>query len=1015
MASFGGMPAESDGLVVASAGGGIIAAADASTGALVWLSRYDQEDAPYRLSRRYVQPGGWQTPTPLIADGVVYATPPDSDFLYAIALGSGKLLCRLERGDHQYLIGVRDGRIYLAGKTVACVAATGETEWETALPRMAIGRPALAGHVLHLPLEGEMLFLDAATGRQLARVPWDDWKATHKPTWTADLDSGDLLIAGGKLLIATPYTINVFAPDQPRPELERALAADPEQPAVHFALGKEWQWEGDPAAAAEAFEKTLELAARRPGGLGDTDPAEIHGRLSACYETLASRHEEAGHHDMALNAARAALRHAEPPTTLTLQLRIAALCAKLRRWPPAVEAYQQVLTAAPPDEPDWATARTRLDALLRQVGREPYAPFEAAATAALREGTEARLREVVRSYPNSLAAPRALLRLAARSTEGGAAAEARLWLHQLARDYPDSSQAPEAVYRLAVGHAREGGRAMARGALTTLRRTHPGWRATLDGQPASADLDIEAFLRAHGRPAPRPAAAPAQPPFTTRWTVDQTYGSSELYVAGAPAARDVVFLLVGRSFECCAVADGALRWADRPGWIGIHIADAVRPGGGVVIRGVLYTTPAQRAGLRNGDIIVAFEGSPVRNCQELIGACLVRRAGTKARLRFLRDGQPHEVSLLLGERPTQAQDFHLRPHAFVGLLAGKALVRRPNRLDAIRVEDGSRAWSAAIDDPGDGFDDDADARPSAAAPGLIALGDRRGRLVALDPDGGRRLWARQLDEPTLHDLAIWEHGVVVASSRPSTVRVLNPFDGRPRFHASEPRAAGAPAFALDTGPRLCYAMGSSLGCYEAGRPEALWTARIANFTSRRVWLAGPRVLAHGVDDRGVEVFECRELATGEPVWALALARGESLQEARVEADAVYAVTRRAGGTLVLRLDLSTGKIAWKRGVERAEQLDAWEPAAACLCLALSVADVQTVRRAELLALDKRTGEPRQRVPLGKGRVVGLTHVAGSLYAVVEGDPRPLMQAAGMINQVPTESTRYEIVRLAGPQ
>ena len=100
-------------------------------------------------------------------------------------------------------------------------------------------------------------------------------------------------------------------------------------------------------------------------------------------------------------------------------------------------------------------------------------------------------------------------------------------------------------------------------------------------------------------------------------------------VGDAGAAAGDFFALTGGSLECRSAADGTLRWADRPGWIGISIRDSARPGGGVRIVEAIDDSPGARVGLRRDDVIVGFDGTAMRTCVQLIAAC-------SARLRFSR-------------------------------------------------------------------------------------------------------------------------------------------------------------------------------------------------------------------------------------------------------------------------------------------------------------------------------------------------------------------------------------------
>ena len=995
---FDGMPAESEGLAVACPGGGAVGAVELATGRPRWLARYDQlqpaRGSHYRL-------GGWRSHTPIVADGIVYVTPPDSEFLYAFGLHSGTMLWRVERKHHRHLVAVRGGRAYLAGSHAACVGPRGAVEWETALPASVVGRPALAGRILHLPVAGGIVYLDAETGGELAWTAWEQWRQSHGPIFTADLASGDVLVAAGRLLVVTPYTLNVFDAHEPRRALEAEVPKRPDDPSVQRALAEELHWQGDAAAAAARFEKALALATARPGRVPEGFAAEARQRLATCHHDLARRHERAGRLEPALAATRDALRHAADPSLRSTLLRgIASLAQRLRRWPEAVDACQQVLADATAHGAHWRAARDGLDALLRQAGREHYARHEAAAEA-LAKGHEADWHTVVRRYPNSLAAPRVLLRLAAAAEAAGRHADARRWLHSVVSDYPEADGVPQALYRLAAGYARLGSPAMTRGALAVLRARHPAWKV-----PADAD----ALLARHAPKQPA-RAAPAGPPFTVGWQARPDYGALRLHAVGDPrGARDAVFLIAGLSLESRDVADGSMRWADRPGWIGIEIRDAPRRGGGVTIGRVVPRTPGDRAGLRSGDTITGFGAQRIRDSQELIVTCMARRSGAAVAVRLLRDGKEIEIPVTLGARPAQRDEAQLDPGALLGAAAGHALLRQPTRLDALRLADGAVAWSAALDEPAHAPEGGA---TSAADGAVVALADSRARLVALDPADGHELWSHPLDEPTVHRVALWRHGLVLATSAPATLRVVNAFSGETRFHAAEPHAAAAPRFVLDSRDRLCYAMGSALGCYDGRKAERLWTDRIRNFTAHGLLAAGDAALAYGEDRHGAVALECRRLDTGEALWSRSLARGERLLHAAADERAVYLVSRRAARTTVRRLDLSTGESAWAHELGRNEELVDWETTGLAVALGVTAPNELVRDHACVVAVDRMTGAVRQRLDLGPGRLVSLTAVADAYYAVVEDDARELAARFDLGGIAIGEPARFRVVRVVG--
>jgi S1-C subfamily serine protease len=127
-----------------------------------------------------------------------------------------------------------------------------------------------------------------------------------------------------------------------------------------------------------------------------------------------------------------------------------------------------------------------------------------------------------------------------------------------------------------------------------------------------------------------------------------------------PAARRVLcaLALVG----LLAVDAQARSWA----WLGVRIRDlseqemddiaarhGIREGFGVVIVEVLEGTPAARAGVKSGDVVVAFEDHPVtetRVLQRMIAAAAAEHA---ARLTVLRPEGRRQLAVRLAPMPRE--------------------------------------------------------------------------------------------------------------------------------------------------------------------------------------------------------------------------------------------------------------------------------------------------------------------------------------------------------------------------
>src|SRR5205085_169951 len=82
-----------------------------------------------------------------------------------------------------------------------------------------------------------------------------------------------------------------------------------------------------------------------------------------------------------------------------------------------------------------------------------------------------------------------------------------------------------------------------------------------------------------------------------------------------------------------------------------HVA-GLEPDSAVFVSGVPDSnSPAGRAGIRAGDIITTFNDKKVRAPRELTDLVAATPVGSKARIEFLRDGQPQTATVELVERP----------------------------------------------------------------------------------------------------------------------------------------------------------------------------------------------------------------------------------------------------------------------------------------------------------------------------------------------------------------------------
>jgi hypothetical protein len=83
----------------------------------------------------------------------------------------------------------------------------------------------------------------------------------------------------------------------------------------------------------------------------------------------------------------------------------------------------------------------------------------------------------------------------------------------------------------------------------------------------------------------------------------------------------------------------------------LGVAGNPAPGGGYAIRSVLPNLPAQKAGLREGDVIVRFGDSEIKEPDDLMRAILKQKPGDRVRLKVRRGTEQLDIDVTLGGSP----------------------------------------------------------------------------------------------------------------------------------------------------------------------------------------------------------------------------------------------------------------------------------------------------------------------------------------------------------------------------
>jgi putative serine protease PepD len=86
-------------------------------------------------------------------------------------------------------------------------------------------------------------------------------------------------------------------------------------------------------------------------------------------------------------------------------------------------------------------------------------------------------------------------------------------------------------------------------------------------------------------------------------------------------------------------------------YLGVGVSTIV--GGGVLVRSVQPGGPADKAGIRPGDLIEALGGVPTPTAEALLTALAMHKPGEKVDVALIhQNGQPATVSVTLGTQPS---------------------------------------------------------------------------------------------------------------------------------------------------------------------------------------------------------------------------------------------------------------------------------------------------------------------------------------------------------------------------
>jgi serine protease Do len=116
------------------------------------------------------------------------------------------------------------------------------------------------------------------------------------------------------------------------------------------------------------------------------------------------------------------------------------------------------------------------------------------------------------------------------------------------------------------------------------------------------------------------------------------------------------------------------------GFLGIGIQDlnqdlaksfGIKDAKGAIVSDVKEDGPADQGGLKQGDVIISYQGSPVEEAVALQRMVTRTPVGTKVPVKVMRDGHEKELTITIGEQPdtikTAKAESGEKDYAFAGV------------------------------------------------------------------------------------------------------------------------------------------------------------------------------------------------------------------------------------------------------------------------------------------------------------------------------------------------------------
>jgi len=678
---------------------GVVAALNSVTGNVLWLTKYGRASARHQpnmgtIEPALIRPANW----PVIWKGHVFVLPQDKNELQAFDKISGKPLelpaPRTREGDLDWknmthLLGIVDDWMVVGG-TMSHVIKLKEFLSPTPpapgdLPRsntysLASSNTSKAGRGV---IDGDLVYLSASGapgGNQagvLAVYDVRTWKSLDQPPWKEPGEHGNLLVAGNYLVVAA-QKIHVYTDVETiRNEYVRRLNQSPPHAEALLEFGDVMRENDRLEEAAEAYLGFIKAAEGDPRH--EPRVRQVKGELHGIFIKRGDEATRQGDPARALELYTFAKGFAyDDKTEADTTQKLAETYEKLERWKEAVNQWQRLIekgrTLYHRESEDvmklWQHARKQIDAIVSKQ-RDAYADVEKRAAEALKkaqEGGAEALRDVMDRFPNSKTAKEAWQKLRDSLLKEGKFDKLRALYNDL-KDRFKLDLNFDAFKELLELLEKFGDQPRFRFELSRFAERFPHETIATDAgeesvrdyaerrlrEPAAGPRAGEPVLQA---PLKRIGEMEAPKPSDPKATAARYFPLRPRGVEPPDFARHFELFVRGSAVELWDVKAKRRVWSrPHPGaWLGATFTEPPAGQSGAVVAESKEGSPAHRAGLKAGSVVVSVGDRPV-TASTLTDLLAELEPGAEVDIAFVANGHVSKARVTLESPPAEARPW----------------------------------------------------------------------------------------------------------------------------------------------------------------------------------------------------------------------------------------------------------------------------------------------------------------------------------------------------------------------